>query len=101
MTSTWNSQVRVFRYGTNGIAQSVGVDSFKSVADDLQDKAVKKTTSQVSNFNNLQYISSQTEGRKMDARKEDTTDKPEFFKCLRESNDDRSIQFVKAVTDSD
>ena len=40
VTTTWNSQVRVFRYGPNGIVQSLDVDSFKSV-DDLQEKAVK------------------------------------------------------------
>ena len=40
VTTTWNSQVRVFRYGPNGIVQSLDVDSFKSV-DNLQEKAVK------------------------------------------------------------
>ena len=29
VTTTWNSQVRAFRYGANGIAQSVGTDSLK------------------------------------------------------------------------
>ena len=99
VTTTWNSQVRVFRYGPNGIAQSVGVDSFKSV-DDLHDKAVKKATSQVSSFNNVQQVSSQTGGRKMNASKVDKTDWSELLKCLRESPDERSIQFLKSVTDS-
>ena len=71
MTTTWNSQVRVFRYGPNGNAQSVGGDSLKSL-DDLQSKAVKKTTSQVSSFDIVQQIISQTGGRKMN--KVDKTD---------------------------
>ena len=99
VTTTWNSQVRVFRYGPNGIAQSVGVDSYKSV-DDLHDKAVKKVTSQVSTANIAQQVSSQMDRRKMNAGKEDKTDWSKFLKCLRESPDDRSIQYLKSVTDS-
>ena len=41
VTTTWKSQVRVLRYGLNVFAESVGLDSFKSV-DDIQDKTVKK-----------------------------------------------------------
>ena len=71
VTTTWNSQVRVFRYGPNGNSQSLGGDSLKSL-DDLQGKAVKKTTNQVKSFNIVQQISSQTGGRKMN--KVDKTD---------------------------
>ena len=90
ITTTLNSQVKVFRKNCQGVIHSVGVNSLKAV-DDIKNTALQKRKA-------VQPIAAPT--KKYPTTSSRKPNLEEILKSIREAPDEEGVQFLKEITDS-